>query len=626
MRFVFEGILIFLLSCWSCFGQSPEPGRIEVVVKDEEGVPIANLPLYINLAQFVQTDTNGAINLPVAPGVYRVTVPDAAMRSQRLLATNWPSLTILSNETVSANVTVIRATRSITVIVKNQNDRPEWLASITGEGNFRGQRVSTSANTDEHGLCELAVFPGKWSISLIPDSPYSKLPVLRRVDARTNSPTVRFTTSERSKNAVIQGIAVNESGSPIPNLFGSIRAPTATRSLSLTTDRNGYFSLGLSEGAYLIGGETSYMAPSDLVFAHAGRTNVLALTLRRGQSLLNLHVLAPDGTEATNVYAQMSAEKDGQRYRTFEYPTPLIFQVFEALWTITLRNPPPGARLEQPRVVNLSAQSSNNVTIQLPSINPTGTVRGRVTFEDGEPIDNVQISASDALGNLLRTNSGPDGSFTLPVFGATWNVTVEKHVGSNWFAVYRQLAVADGEDIDLRTVKIPLAGSTLTLRLLGPDGVPVDVTENPTPIIEATATRATNGEILTKSAQIVGSDWVFDISPGKWELVLPSTYLNKLGFSSVLPIDVTVATGASDYVLRLETLPEQSTPPLLQADLRMDGAPRLKAVATTGEQVYVLGSDDLKEWNWLPNLYGAKGDLSLMPTNQHLFYRAGIEE
>jgi hypothetical protein len=180
--------------------------------------------------------------------------------------------------------------------------------------------------------------------------------------------------------------------------------------------------------------------------------------------------------------------------------------------------------------------------------------------------------------------------------------------------------VADGDNINVGTLTIPVSSAHLTLRLVNPQGTPLNVDD---PYLSFWVTGAHNearGSLRTERQSDTGV-FEFDLPAGKWTFEFPDDVLNNSGYAGVGALSLDLHAGDNDYSVIIESLPTNPPPPMLVSALGNDGLPHVRLFQKKCWPVDIESSQDLKTWKFHANAFYNR-EFPIMPGQPKTFYRA----
>ncbi len=342
------------------------------------------------------------------------------------------------------------------------------------------------------GVYALAVTSGTWQVrpAPLPSQPYLYLGEAAEVTLASGKTVSDVDFSLAGTDAVISGVLVDESGTPVVDADGwaaaiQIGNPSIHNGAPI---REGTFSINVPAGDYrvaaLLPAGSGYLSTGERqVSVASGETVAITLTVRATDARINGALVDPRdaGHPVTDLPGLVAAWSEGN-WTAAPVETgngTFSLDVAAGLWRVTYRiNSQNYARLSSGK--NVPVESGETVAIGLPVTLKDARIEGTVLDPDGNPQAGAQVVArgfSGAVDGLwLRTTSRADGSFVLKVpygryaLGATLP-------GSGWIKPVETVVdvppggVSDGHVLQFRESDAVLRGSLTVTPTLGQGAV-----------------------------------------------------------------------------------------------------------------------------------------------------------
>lgn len=222
----------------------------------------------------------------------------------------------------------------------------------------------------------------------------------------------------------------------------------------------------------------------------------------------------------------------------------------------------------------------------------TATVLGVLVDDSGAPLPGMMVYAFDNTFNIQKqARSGPDGSFTLGLFGSTWSLSFDDFAAQQLglIAPRINLVVQDGVNqsgigyVFLRTI------ATISGVITNAAGAPLSSTY----VTAKLTTGATNYQ--TSGFTVADGTYAFRVSAGAWQFSLNN--ISDQGYLNPAPQDRTI-TG--DTVINWSIVTAPPTPPTLQILSVASGRYQLTLKGQPSRNYVIESAPALGHPTWTP--------------------------
>jgi hypothetical protein len=203
--------------------------------------------------------------------------------------------------------------------------------------------------------------------------------------------------------------------------------------------------------------------------------------------------------------------------------------------------------------------NNNNATMNF-TLSPfitTASLNGRVVDQGGNGLPGMQVGAYDQTSGTSRSSdSGADGSFSIPVFAGNWNLqifnTPQGYIGSS-----QQITVTDGVNVNNLQIKLLQINATIAGTLRSSGGAPIaGVRIYPQTTVDSVT------YTLDFTTTDASGNFNFNVSRGSWSLTVDCNDLDVRSFNCVTTQAVDTTSGAA--TVNLVASPKVAMPIELQ--------------------------------------------------------------
>lgn len=222
----------------------------------------------------------------------------------------------------------------------------------------------------------------------------------------------------------------------------------------------------------------------------------------------------------------------------------------------------------------------------------TATAQGLLIDDSGAPVPGMTLYALDTVFNIHKqVLSGPDGSFSLGLFGSTWSVSFDDFAAqqAGIIAPRINLVVQDGVNQPGIIYVFPRTTATISGIVTNAAGLPVSST-----YVTANLTAgATNYQ--TSGFTVEDGTYAFRVSAGAWQFSLND--LSYLGYANPAPQDQAIT---DDAVINWSVAAAPPAPPTLVITRVSAGHYQLTLTGEAGRNYTIESATVLRNPTWAP--------------------------
>ncbi|PYM13700.1 MAG: hypothetical protein DME18_08400 [Verrucomicrobia bacterium] len=403
-------------------------------------VPYPTVALLVQTGQDVQFvvgavgSASGDYTVVAAPGTYLVLPTKVGFVSDLSTA---PVITLNAGEFITQNLELTPGTQTISGTIAD---------AATGNGIPGLQLFLESSNnklaiafTDTNGNFSVSTVPDQWKID-ISDFSLSQSGYLRpqnkpRVDT-TGGGVTGVNVQLAKEAALVYGSLKNDTNAPLPgiSLFGNDN--NNQFEASATTDAAGNYTMGVTAATWFIGpdnqnpGLAGYIVQGTNVTLTNGQALLVNFVAQRSTAHLLGRVTDTGGSPISGLTVLAFPQNGGSSASaTTDSNGNFDLGVFGGNWTVQLES----GSAAQHNVIGPSLNFNVTDGINISNINyvvraATATISGNVTNNNGQPLANVNVSASITVnGTNYMSNAQTDGTghYQLSAFNGTWQVNLD---------------------------------------------------------------------------------------------------------------------------------------------------------------------------------------------------------
>jgi uncharacterized GH25 family protein len=455
---------------------------------------------------------NGSFDLGVTcNGTWNVSLQQNYANSNNLVGEILSEVVSSSQSIANIALHIADGTGTISGTVKDPNGNVLANISVYASATINGINFNANTQSEANGNYSFPVINGTWTVGV-----GNALNFAQQTVAVTGSAQVNL--NQLAVVAHLQG-TVTKNGVAAPGIL--VNAWQDSMSISVTTDANGYFDLGVTNtGAWNIALEYNYAFSHNLVGA------ILTKTVTQNQTISNLALQIADTTGTisgnvkdsngnplgqTGVFANATINgvfffANTQTDNSGNYSLPVI----NGTWSAGVGT---AANFPQ-QIVTVIGSAQANFT-QLPVI---AHLTGRVT-KNGAGVSGIPVAAGYGLSGVASTTDA-NGYFDLGVTSnATWGVFVDSTYAAshNLFSPILQVAVTNNQNVS--NIALQIADATGTV-----SGSVKDAGGNPLTYTGVYAEVTSNGSCYFVNTSTDGSgNYSFLSINGTWTLGVPNS-------------------------------------------------------------------------------------------------------
>ena len=436
-------------------------------VTDPDGKPVQNV--YVNaysslpgaLGSGGNTDADGRYRVTLLPGTYNVSI--GLPSGSSFVSKNIQDYKIAGDQTLD-----IKLDRGsiLSGRVTDPDGKPVQNVYVNVYSPQPGA-FGNGGNTDEDGRYRVVLLPGTYSISIgLPSgSPFVSKSIPDYKIAGDQTFDIKL-----DRGVALSGRITDPDGRPVQNVNVNLWSQETQTGGGAQTDAEGRYRITLLPGTYSLNinpPQGSPLVSKSILSYQVPIDQTLDIKLDRGL-VLSGRVTDPDGKPVQNVYinawnqqAQIGSggttDAEG-RYRVSLLPGTYSLNI----------GLPPGSPFVSKNIQSYPITANQTLDVKLES---GKVLSGRVTGPDGKPVQNVNVSAYNPqaqTGGRIQTDA--EGRYRIALVPGAYDVTVNPQSGSPLVSARaeRTNVFADAV-LDFKLER----GSTLSGRILGPDGQPV---------------------------------------------------------------------------------------------------------------------------------------------------------
>lgn len=220
----------------------------------------------------------------------------------------------------------------------------------------------------------------------------------------------------------------------------------------------------------------------------------------------------------------------------------------------------------------------------------TSTIQGVLVDDNGAPVADLALTAIDQTFNIQRqTRSGPDGSFSLGLFGSSWSISFDEFEAQQLFLIPPRLTVITQDGVNQTDVNLIFLRATATI-----SGIVTNAAGNPLPSIYITA-NLNSGTTNYQTSGFTVDDGTYSlrVAPGNWQFTLSD--LTDQGYLNPAPQDRTIA---DDAAVNWSVVSAPPVPPTLAIEPLAAGRFRLTLTGQPNRTYTIESASSLASPTW----------------------------
>jgi hypothetical protein len=418
------------------------------VISDSTNVPNAYVALVQNSGGNVQiviagttADTNGNYSLKALPGIYQVLAFQTGYVGN---LTNFPTVTLLTNTTVTTNLTLIAATTTISgSLVDSTNVLVKAIPNAQLIA-FSTNLLVAVSEADSNANFSIPVSANNvWTVRATAQSAATEAYLVPDASIESHYETFSGPVSNaivmlKHATAIINGRTVDKFGNSVPGVSLAANADFGQYNAFALSDSNGLYSMAIDAGQGTVDVQNpanppanNFIWPTPQFYINSGQVVSLNVTGLVVTARFRSHVVADTGTPLSGLN---SVADSYQFYGAYTFATTdnngfLDMPVFGDEWAFGwLSTLPPN--LVFPDVPPFTITDGVNLTNDIVARTVTGTVSGYVHDANSRGITNLTVIVTNSVGVTnftLRAVTDTNGNYSVAVFSGTWNVSPDNN-------------------------------------------------------------------------------------------------------------------------------------------------------------------------------------------------------
>jgi hypothetical protein len=419
-----------------------------MVICTTTNVPNAYVALVQNSAGNVQivvagttADANGNYALKALPGTYQVLAFQPGYVGD---LTNFPTVTLLTNQTVTTNLSLIAAT---TTIAGSLVDSTNVLVQAIPNAQliaFSTNLLVAVSEADSNANFSIPVTANNvWTVRSTAQSAATEAYLTPDASIESHFETFSGPVTDavvmiKHATALINGRTVDKFGNFVPGISLAANADFGQYNAFALSDSNGLFSMAIDAGQGTVVVQNpanppanNFIWPTPQFAINAGQVSSLNVTGLVVTARFRSHVVLDTGVPLSGLNTVADSY---QFYGAYTFATTdgngfLDMPVFGDEWGFGWLDVLP-SNLVFPDVPPFFITDGINLTNDIVARTVTGTVSGYVHDGNGQGITNLSISVTNHVGLTnftLHATTDASGNYSVAVFNGTWNVSPDTY-------------------------------------------------------------------------------------------------------------------------------------------------------------------------------------------------------
>ncbi len=566
------------------------------------------------------TDADGNYTLQVPPGVYRMVATQGGYYARKA---DLPVVEVYAGLSVATNIDLAQGTNIISGGVAMMGSGrplaglPLIFSSAAGE--------IAGAVTDENGQFSIKLNEETWTLTG-DDHALAMLGLVNHIQTvamgdLSQSNKVEFEPAA----ALVYGTLRNDANRVVNSLKVNALDPVTQKSAIVYGDPFGGYTLGVGEGAWLVGPSREELNSRGLLGAPVmvNTTNGLAVSqnfvFTRSTTRVQGKVIDPQGRPLVDYL--VAGYTGGQAIGVARTGLDGLFdlRLTNGVWDIKLEE---GEASQKGLFSTTTALDLTQVTegsgIVIMAYAQGAPLAGMAVDGAGMPLTNTLLSATDANGIQIFGRTKEDGSFELPLYLGDWRLLVAGGDPSGLINPFLTFSLTNGMGETNVLFVAPRKTTSLTVKV-------VTLAGQPLANIPVTIQSTIGGTNYPQSAMTdAEGKTVVDVFEGVWMTSVSSNALLQLGYVAAPDQEIAISDEAQELTFVAQLPPPTKAPELKVIGFTTNGFELL----ITGEpkrQYRVQATTNLVDWVELDTVqldtesahytHGAAG------AYQHLIYR-----
>ncbi len=378
-------------------------------------------------------DATGHYSIPAPSGTYQVTATRPGYVGDPSV---FPIVTLSPNVTITTNLSLIPANCTISGYLADSTNAALKILPGAQLLAFSTNSLFTIAVADTNGNFSIPVTTNNiWTIRPYAQSAISQayLPLDPGFESQynTSSGSLGAYIFLEHATAMLYGTVQDNHGNPIAGVGLAANVITPYDSYGFS-DTNGAYTMVTDQGGGFINVENTGIAPANSYLfggtgfsINSGQATSLNIIGYLATARFRSHVIDDSGAPVTNMFAFANNSETG--VTTFGNTGTsgfLDMPVFAGTWTLEVGE----YFLVFPDMTPFTIVDGVNLTNDIVAHRVTGSISGYVLGTNGIGIPNLRITITNSIGTTnftLSRQTAADGSYFVPVFNGTWNVSVD---------------------------------------------------------------------------------------------------------------------------------------------------------------------------------------------------------
>jgi hypothetical protein len=439
------------------------------VISDSTNVPNAYVALVQNSGGNVQiviagttAEANGNYSLKALPGIYQVLAFQTGYVGN---LTNFPVVTLLTNATVTTNLSLIAATTTISgSLVDSTNVQVKAIPNAQLIAFSTNLLVAVSEADSNANFSIPVTTDNVWTVRATAQSAATEAYLVPDASIESHYDTFSGPVSNaivmlKHATALINGRTVDKFGNSVPGVSLAANADFGQYNAFALSDSNGLYSMAIDAGQGTVDvlnpanpPASNFIWPTPQFYINSGQVVSLNVTGLVVTARFRSHVVVDTGTPLSGLD---SVADSYQFYGAYTFATTdingfLDMPVFGGEWNFSILSNLPG--LIFPDGFPIIITDGVNLTNDIVARTVTGTVSGYVHDGNGQGITNLTVAVTSHVGLTnftLQSITDTNGNYSVAVFNGSWNVSLDNNA----------LDILGYTEVDPTNVSVPPAGA-----------------------------------------------------------------------------------------------------------------------------------------------------------------------
>jgi hypothetical protein len=414
------------------------------VISGSTNVPNAYVALVQNSGGNVQivitgttADANGNYSLKALPGSYQVLAFQTGYVGN---LTNFPVVTLITNATVTTNLSLISATTTISgSLVDSTNVLVKAIPNAQLIAFSTNLLVAVSEADSNANFSIPVTTDNVWTVRATAQSAATEAYLVPDASIESHyetfsGPVTNAVVMLKHATALINGRTVDKFGNFVSGVSLAANADFGQYNAFALSVSNGLYSMAIDAGQGTVDvlnpanpPASNFIWPTPQFYINSGQVVSLNVTGLVVTARFRSHVVVDTGMPLSGLN---SVADSYQFYGAYTFATTdnngfLDMPVFGGEWNFSILSNLPG--LVFPDVPPFIITDGVNLTNDIVARTVTGTVSGYVHDGNGQGIPNLAVSVTNHVGLTnftLQAITDTNGNYSVPVFDGTWTVSL----------------------------------------------------------------------------------------------------------------------------------------------------------------------------------------------------------